>query len=325
MNIPIVVISDNNLAFSVGTLFVNLMETKKEDTFYELNLLVTPDFTEENLSRIKSIEDTYTNKCKINIIVMDDRFNDITNKTKHISNACAYKFCIPEKFPQYDKILYLDTDIIVFEDLEELYSVNPEDNYIAGVFSLHHYLRRRELIKLLEIPNLLKYVNAGVLIFNLDKIRKDNIVSEAVELIGKFDDSIDQHIWNKVCFPNIKLIEPKYNVTKTNDREYQKDEVGLLAFTPKELSQISSPVIYHYTGAFKPWNTLNVRYGIIWLRYYFMSPYGHENYEHRLVPQKPKQKFAFRHKLFALKTREICGKKFIILRIPRMKIMFKIR
>lgn len=274
MNIPVVVISDNKLSFAVGTLFVNLMETKSQDTFYELNVIFAPDVSDDNIARVKSIEQMYKGNCSINIIKMDSRFDNIKNETHYIANACAYKMCLAELFPQYDKVIYLDTDIIVFEDLQELYEYDVADNYIAGVFSEEHYYIRTDLPKLLQIPDLTGYVNAGILVFNLSKIRQDNIEPKLHALIGSFKDSVDQHIFNKVCYGKIMLLPKKWNVCQSSE-PLLDSPAALIAMTEKTRKEIfDNPAIYHYTDPRKPWLFYNLKYSIIWQRYYKKSPFA---------------------------------------------------
>ena len=270
--IPIVAISDAKQAFALATLFVNLMETKAKETVYELNALVAPDFTDEDVAKIKSLEHSYQD-CKINIIKMDNRFDHIKNGIGYIANCRAYKMCMADMFPQYDKILYLDTDMLVFEDLSPLYNTDMSDNYIGGVFSIDHYLNRRELIEKLNIPDMTDYVNAGMLLMNLAEIRKNRIEEKLQALIGSYNDSVDQHIFNKVCYGHIKHLPFKYNVFKSSEWMYDNKE-ALVCMTGEELDEIiNSPAIYHYTGKEKPWNTLKIKYGVRWIWYYKKTAY----------------------------------------------------
>ena len=277
MRIPVVVISDKKLNFAVATLFVNLLETKSPKTFYELNALVTPDFSDSDIEKILSIEKKYPGQCSINVIKMDNRFDNINNRTKYIANACAYKMCLGEMFPQYKKVIYLDTDIIVFKDLSEMFEIELDDNYIGGVFSLSHYLYRTKLLYKLGIPNMYSYVNAGVLLLNLDLIRKDNIEPKLHSLIGTYDDSVDQHIYNKVCYGKIKKIPLKYNVTQSCENLYKTNLCGVY-WTKLELdTAMQDPVVYHYTCSYKPWRYFNLRYAVRWNQYYAMTPFYNKN------------------------------------------------
>ncbi len=276
MKIPVAAITDNKLAFALGTLFINLMETKNESTFYDLYAILSPDVTEENIAKIKLIEDKYKDKCSVNIIQMDSRFDNIKNKTGYIANACAYKMCLGELFPQYDKIVYLDTDIVVFDDLSELYNTELGNNYVAGVFGLDQYFMRYELPKKIGIPDMTEYINAGVLVLNLEQIREDKIEEKEQALIGTFDDSVDQHILNKVCYNRIIHVHPKWNAFQTGEVPY-RSSVALCGMTKQEQEQIFlRPSIYHYTGTLKPWKYYNLKYSLIWQQYYKKSPFSSE-------------------------------------------------
>ena len=326
--IPIVAISDKKLAFSIATLFINLLETKKEDTFYELNAIVTSDFSEENINKIKQIEQEYIGQCSINFVVMDKRFDNAKNGTGYIANAAAFRFVLGEKLPQYDKVLYLDTDILVFDDLSSLYSINIKNNYIGGVFSIGHYLYNDEYKyrERINIPDLYNYVNSGVLLFNLKMIRENNIEVKLQSLVGSFNDSVDQHIFNKVCYGKIQLIPPKYNVTRTNDSIYRSEKC-LIAFSNKEREETFNPIIYHYTGRIKPWNSKNLKYSIIWLRYYSMSPFSdiELKLEELELPYFKNKKIKFWQKCFSVQNEYSNKKLHKIIYILGIKIKFKVK
>ncbi|MBQ3785545.1 MAG: glycosyltransferase family 8 protein, partial [Alphaproteobacteria bacterium] len=273
-HIPIVAISDNKLTFTVGTLFVNLLDTKHKDTFYDFFAVMAPDVSRENINKIKQIEKTYKNDCSITIIKMDNRFDNISNNTGYIANACAYKMCLAEILPKLDKVIYLDTDIIVFDDLSEFYNTDIKNAYIGGVHSISHYLYRRELIEKLQIPDLAYYINAGVMLMNLKQIRQNRIQTKLTQLIGTYNDSVDQHIFNRVCYGHIKLLSPLYNIMRTTDLSCSERH-QLIGVNPYEYKLMQEhPVIYHYTGREKPWNCFDLKYALIWLRYYKKSPFG---------------------------------------------------
>ena len=269
--VPIVAISDNKLAFALATLFVNCMETKDSTTFYEFIAILDPDLEQDNIEKIKFIESLYPNCCSVNIISMDSRFKNIANNTGYIANACASKMILGELLPQYDKVLYLDTDLVIFRDLFDLYSTQLANNYIGGVFSLEHYLGRRDLAQLLDIPNLASYVNAGMLVFNLAQIRKDGAESKMHKMIGTYQDSVDQHIINKTCYGKVALLNPAWNVCRSSRSLYASEHYLISSTFGERLHR--HPYIYHYTGTQKPWEYYNLPYALVWYRNFLKSPY----------------------------------------------------
>lgn len=272
-NIPIVVLSDKKLNFSVATLFINLLEKADEDTFYELNVIVSTDFEEIDIEKIKSIENQYKN-CKIEFVRMDNRFEKSRNLHIYVTNTCLFKMILAEKLPQYDKVIYLDTDLIIHKDLSEMFEIDMKDNYIAGVHTPYTQIRFPKLRIRLKLPNLNQYVNAGVLIFNLKAIRENNVEAELHKYIGQFSGSVDQHIFNKVCYNKIYHIDTNWNYIRNEEEFLKNGSYDENTDYYKKLSGVEKThYVYHYTGVKKPWNDFSVRYQREWLGYAKKSPY----------------------------------------------------
>jgi len=322
-HVPIVAISDNKLAFAVGTLFTNLIAVKHKTTFYDFFAVLGPDVSPENIDKIKQVQEMHPDDCSVSVIQMDSRFDKIPNGTKHISNACAYKMCLGEILPNLDKVIYLDTDILVFDDLADLYDTEMDDAYIAGVQSIEHYLTHRDLISKLYIPDLTYYVNAGVMVMNLQKIRDDKIEPKLQALIGTYDDSVDQHIFNRVCYGHIKLLPQQYNVFQSSEWLYNSPSV-LIGMTQSELNTVKErPVIYHYTDRFKPWSYFNLKYQLIWFRHYKNSPFCDVDLSFQYFEHSPctfsvsfdtkKKRVQWYKKVFSVNKKNIDGKKHTVI------------
>ena len=101
------------------------------NTFYNIYVLVSPDFTEENKNILMSVGKHYTNNCEIIIISMGNKYKgiDINNK---IPTAAYYRLELHNILPDVDRIVYIDGDTAVFQDLSELITLDMEENYILG-------------------------------------------------------------------------------------------------------------------------------------------------------------------------------------------------
>ena len=328
-HVPIVTISDNKLCFAVGTLFTNLVKVKDKTTFYDFFAVLAPDTAQENIDKIRKVAEMWPDDCSITIIKMDNRFDDIENKTGYIANACAYKMCLAEILEHLDKIIYLDTDILVFDDLLDLYNTDLTDAYIAGIPSLEHYLTRRDLAQKLNIPNMAQYINAGVMVMNLAKLRSDNIEPKLQKLIGTYSDSVDQHIFNRVCYGHIKLLPPWFNVFQSAEYMYNTS-TALVEMSPADLQHVREhPTIYHYTDKMKPWLFFNLKYHLIWFHFFEQSPFSDVALSFRFYPHsicncpllsqlyapRNKKDVKWYKKLFSIDKENINGKKHTVLRI----------
>jgi len=102
-------------------------------------------------------------------------------------------------FPQYDRILSLDVDTIVARDIGELWDIDIDDYYLAGCKELHK-----------SSFNL--YVNAGVMLLNLAKLRDgkgDELIKALNENRYAFN---EQDCINQLCRGGILEIPSIYNM-----------------------------------------------------------------------------------------------------------------
>lgn len=147
-----------------------------------------------------------------------------------------------------DKVLYLDADTLVNGDISDLYNIDMGDCIIAGVEDTGI---TKSQLNAIGISNDAVYVNAGVLLMNLKKIRSEGLPHTWLHLINKrWYSCHDQDVINMTCQPRIKTVSNIYNASLST-------------------GQPENPVIIHYAGPphQKPWNTKNVKYHDIWKKW----------------------------------------------------------
>ena len=150
---------------AVCTSIKSAMENITDNNLLEVFIL----YNEENLSskNRNSIANVLNNsKLTIKFIpVKNDIYkNYISQKNSHWSVEIFYRLVLPKLLPYIDKIIYLDCDTTVLGDLSELYNINIEDFYAAGVNDTSETIK--ECCKRLNVE---KYFNSGVLLLKMDK------------------------------------------------------------------------------------------------------------------------------------------------------------
>ena len=175
----------------------------------------------------------------------NDRFRIIqeTQEKKEDTSPNTLFIVMPSQifFPNLDKALYLDADLVINGSIEPLWELDLEGYYCAGVDDI--FIRRINYRKILELAEKDVYINAGVLLLNLKDLRKDKIQEKLLQHTSIYinrDRYQDQDAINCICKGKIKLIPNIYNFT-TNETLH----------TPEMLSDI---IIIHYTGSIKPWH-----------------------------------------------------------------------
>lgn len=147
------------------------------------------------------------------------------------------------------KVLYLDCDIIVNSDLDELFAINMDGKSIGACIDIE--TRTPLLYKRLEYDSQLQYVCSGVLLINLDKWRKCNIFSQIMNYAINNPQKLvcpDQDAINYVCRNDKIILPPKYGVITAYFR-YKW-------FIKEHLSEMDElmehPAIIHY-AIYQPW------------------------------------------------------------------------
>ena len=182
----------------------------------------------------------------------------LTNK--YISKATYYKINFPSFLQNFEKIIYLDVDIINFKDLTELYRTNLKDNiYIGGILDSIGILKD---VTKLGVPAKFT-VNGGVLLMNIKSFVKYNITDKINNFIkSHFLNHHDQNAINAICFNHTKILPLKYNVQKLSYKigyekfkEKFKDNQSEYGYKDDELMEaFHKPVNIHFTGYDKPWD-----------------------------------------------------------------------
>lgn len=251
MKMNIIFISDNNYikptAVAIRSIINNATKEKN------LNFFVLGDsLTKDSINLLKN-----SGAKNIKIIPSETLLSDLKNLSvnRHVSHSALLKFFLPQIFKDFDKILYLDSDILVQKDLSELYNTDINDFY-AAVIKDTLCVKNPEYMKQVKIENKF-YFNSGVMLLNLRKMREDNI-TEKMLLYRQTQEQhfMDQDVFNAIIGHNVKYISYKYNFLN----------YYLTIMTPSELSEFfdeklektheriyNDCTIVHLGGREKPW------------------------------------------------------------------------
>lgn len=190
-------------------------------------------------------------------------------QVRDITVPTYYRLLLPELLPDTDQVLYLDVDTVVTRDLRPLMEVELGNHLLAGVKAVYPN-RNPEHLRSLEIePG--TYINAGVLLMNLGKMRQEGLQPRFLELAKKDFTFQDQDILNLTCRGKIHYLPPAYNVHAMfdyrKDREYADQLFGSEAVD----EALDDPKIIHYAGN-KPWNGADCFFYDQWWEAYRYSP-----------------------------------------------------
>ena len=266
--IPVVYITDIGFMFQTGVAAYSLYASKAPDTEYDLYLILVDDAYEKR-DFFKPLTKIFKD---IHILKGSTEKYSKINQLAHISRAGLVKFDMSDMIPEYDKILYVDGDIIIRSDLSDLYNTDLGDNIMGAVKSLDMVFDDNPMI------------NSGVMLINAKRFREEKYAEKMYEKRVELGDrrSMDQETINIVLKNKILYLPAKYNcipeklvgIERKNYEISKLNEVYSTSYSSKE-GMIDDAVLIHYATGGKPWKYTYVQCGEEWYGIYKKSPFSY--------------------------------------------------
>ena len=205
ITIPIAMKIDNEHFLQSIITITSLIENLNIDTRYEFFILVPKNYKINNRLRLLTLEVKYKN-IKINLVESEEPFV----KIKYYKSN-YYKIFLPYLIENLDKIIFLNWDTIVFEDLEQLFNIELGDNYFLGFLNNDN----KAYIDLnLKIENE-KTIKTNVLLINMKKLKENNYQKEFKNIYMKYKDhkEMNEEIMINILYKNkIGVLPAKYGI-----------------------------------------------------------------------------------------------------------------
>ena len=221
-----------------------LENNNKEQNLLVYHLLLSNNFDMRKISYFESLKNDYD--FILNYFKIPPVFKYIHQKWKN-TDTVEYKLLLSLIYPDIPRIIFLDGDTLIFTDISEMYNLEFNDNYLLG----YPYHTADSLDKW-DPDDFKIYVNGGVLLFNINKIRKDNMDLKLLLFHGvnyTRTHFLEQDSLNYVYKNKIGLLPLKYGVYLFgNIEEYKKEYLYKMRidinFTELE-NAIEKPSIVH--------------------------------------------------------------------------------
>ncbi len=255
--IPIFFTIDDSYAPFNAVAIKSMLDNASKDYNYKI-MIIYQDLNKENIEKIKSLE---TDNAKIEFYPMKDELELITDRDEnklrcdYFTLTIYFRLFIADMFPEYDKGIYIDSDIVVPGDISELYNIDLGDNLI-GASTDHSIQEVPELINWMENGIGIKkqeYINSGVLLLNLKLLREKKFSQKFLKLLNEFHfDTVapDQDYINAMCNGKILYLNEAWDVMPN-----------------KAKPAFKNPKLIHYNLFDKPWCYDNIQYEDIFWKY----------------------------------------------------------
>lgn len=256
-------------------LLENINKSKDNDKRINLLCCINDGFARPLINLMYSIRQY--NDCQLNLYVLSTKLSqeyqaEIVAACKRININVEIKVCqLPEFYvgsdywsldmylrilafeylpKNIDKILYMDSDMQAFNDIEEIYDMDIADYTLAARKEPWRFVDNNIKNSCANNNYDHDYFNSGVLLLNLKKIREIWTKEKIIELISTMKLIFpDQDVLNKLCSENeIYFMNDRYNCFHTRVMSNYDDVIT------------DSPILMHYVGPEKPWTAEVVKY-----------------------------------------------------------------
>ena len=298
--IPVVFAADDNYVPQLTTTVYSAMKNADPSYFYDVTVLQR-NIAWDKQERMRVFFKRFPNmNLRFTNVDQELAGYDLSTNNAHISVETYYRFLIQKVLPFYDKVLYLDSDIIINGDIAKLYNIDLQGKLLGAVrdidflgnLNVKHGKRMNYAKTVLKMKNPYDYFQAGVLVLNTKAMRERYTIKQWLTYASNpaFIYN-DQDVLNAHCEGEVLYLPWEWNVVHDCG-----GRVGnLFVQAPNDIYDAymksrNNPQIIHYAGFKKPWTDPDCDFASIYWRYARETPF-YERLLKRVVkataPSKP--------------------------------------
>lgn len=262
--IPVFFTIDDGYAPYASVAIASLLENASKDDNYKIHI-VHQGLSEENKRKLSALADAHS---EIIFSEMADTLKTITDREEnrlrcdYFTLTIYFRLFLADMFPEYEKGIYLDSDIVVPGDISELYQIELGEEFLIGACPDYSIQNISELVRYLEQGigvGRMEYINSGVLVMNMKAMRESALSHRFLQLLNTYHvDCVapDQDYLNAMCHGRIAYLKQCWDV-----------------MPEKDSPEFISPKLIHYNLFDKPWCYDGVQYEEYFWRYARKSAY----------------------------------------------------
>lgn len=247
-------VDDGYIPFLAVTL-QSLVDNSSSSNQYSIKILHT-NVNEENKRKISKYQRENIDIEFVNLNCYVEKVKDKLFTRDYYTNTTYFRLFIPELYPQYEKALYLDSDTVVLADIAELYNTDIGENLVAAaqegvIQNIKVYQDYVE--KVVGVASYKRFFNAGVLLMNLNELRRFQFQEKILYLLSTVKYSViqDEDYLNRMCKGRVKFVDSTWNKMPIDIDNVKIENIKLI----------------HFNYVYKPWHFDNVLYGEIFWEY----------------------------------------------------------
>jgi len=267
-NRPIIFAIDKNYIQHLSV----ALESLYQNNSYEISVFILySGLDNDDICNLNFVSEKYNQSIIYNEIDME-KFKGF-KENFHFTKAMYFRLLIPDILNEdIQSAIYIDSDVVINGDIKYLFELDLKDNKLAAVGNPDFSAIKRLKLKIDTV-----YFDSGLLVFNLDIWRKQNIHKKIIQYIKEKPQILlypDNDALNIIIDGDFLEISPKYSLQSNYISCRDCDFKYFDKF--ENLNDIfNNPIIVQYAGEIKPWHYLsNDHYKKLYWDYLKDTPYN---------------------------------------------------
>ena len=259
--IRICFVCDENYLEKMMVAIGSILECRALDDKYEI-FVISNSIGEAGKERVLSLSQKNIMirviDCELKKDFPQQRWN------RRISKSALLKFEIVNCFPNIDKILYLDADVLILQDINIIYSTDLGENY-AAVVKDFRVIDEKQCIDVDITYG--GYFNSGVMLLNLKKMRECNVYDKIVDYrMNKKNTYMDQDAFNYGLKNHVQYISLHCNAAISSIWYYKYEKLRkFYRLVERNIFEFYKNIILlHFSSAIKPWDYYDMPFSNIY-------------------------------------------------------------
>ncbi len=282
--VPVVFAADDGYVPMVTTTIRSMLDNTDASRFYDIVILTSNiSWEHQQLMRENLVGGASNVSLRFHDVSSVIDQYDLATNNEHIGIETYYRFIIQRVMPGYDKVLYLDSDLIVEGDVAQLYDTELGDSLLAatrdvdylGNLNMNDGIRMKYTKAKLKMSNPYDYFQAGVLLLNIKAMREAYTTAQWLEFASVRDYIYDdQDVLNTHCQGRVLYLDQSWNVM----HDCCGRIANVFAYAPANvykayLEARNQPKIRHYAGCDKPWSLSTCDWAAHYWKYAKETPF----------------------------------------------------
>lgn len=263
--VPIFFTIDDSYAPLLCVALRSLIDNADRSRKYKITVLHS-ELSAENLGNIRAMAcegfEIDTKEMAASLEGIEDREGNRL-RCDYFTATIYYRLFLSEMYPEYDKAIYIDSDVVVPGNIAEMYDIDLGDKLVAACpdYSIQEIPELMSYVtKAIGVGSGIEYMNSGILLMNLREMRRLNFLKHFLSVLNKYQfKSVapDQDYLNAICMKRKMYLDEKWDAMPNPNNEPMAD-----------------PSIIHYNLFQKPWMYDDIQYADYFWHYAEKTPYA---------------------------------------------------